>query len=417
MASDLKDLLGDSVQDESGNSIDVDELSAENDAIGIYFSAHWCAPCRKFTPDLIAKYSSLRESGKKFEIVFSSSDGGENDFNEYFAEMPWTTIPFADRERREVLSKKFKVKGIPTLVIVDAKTGKKISDDGRSLIMDDTEGFPWRPKTFWDIMDGGSGDFVSKEGTVETSAVRGSGKVLGLYFSAHWCPPCRQFTPLLIETYTKLKDAGKDFEFIFCSSDNSEAEFSEYFATMPWMAVPFGDARKKALSARFGVSGIPALAMVDADSGDTINGAARMAVTGDPEGVNFPWYQKPFNMLTPGTAMCINTEPCLIMFPPAGSEEKFIAALEPVAKEMKELQSKEDFELSFFYTGAHPMGQEFRAKLEGIIPAEALIILLEVPERRYYASELTEDDIDESSVRDFVTAYRNGELESKVLGA
>ena len=26
-------------------------------------------------------------------------------------------------------------------------------------------------------------------------------KILALYFSAHWCPPCRQFTPMLRSAY------------------------------------------------------------------------------------------------------------------------------------------------------------------------------------------------------------------------
>ena len=32
--------------------------------------------------------------------------------------------------------------------------------------------------------------------------------VLALYFSAHWCPPCRQFTPLLARAYSQAKQAG-----------------------------------------------------------------------------------------------------------------------------------------------------------------------------------------------------------------
>ena len=28
---------------------------------------------------------------------------------------------------------------------------------------------------------------------------------IGLYFSAHWCPPCRGFTPVLADTYNKIK--------------------------------------------------------------------------------------------------------------------------------------------------------------------------------------------------------------------
>ena len=33
--------------------------------------------------------------------------------------MPWLALPYADREKKGALSKKFKVSGIPTLVILD----------------------------------------------------------------------------------------------------------------------------------------------------------------------------------------------------------------------------------------------------------------------------------------------------------
>ena len=37
-----------------------------------------------------------------------------------------------------------------------------------------------------------------------------AGKTIGLYFSAHWCPPCRGFTPKLVE----FRDSNKkDFEY------------------------------------------------------------------------------------------------------------------------------------------------------------------------------------------------------------
>ena len=43
-------------------------------------------------------------------------------------------------------------------------------------------------------------------------------KVVGLYFSAHWCPPCHGFTPKLTEVYTVIKGTDKSLEIVFVSS-------------------------------------------------------------------------------------------------------------------------------------------------------------------------------------------------------
>eukprot|EP00448_Togula_jolla_P026838 CAMPEP_0170652312 /NCGR_PEP_ID=MMETSP0224-20130122/46837_1 /TAXON_ID=285029 /ORGANISM="Togula jolla, Strain CCCM 725" /LENGTH=63 /DNA_ID=CAMNT_0010984169 /DNA_START=22 /DNA_END=210 /DNA_ORIENTATION=- len=50
---------------------------------------------------------------------------------------------------------------------------------------------------------------VCKAGEVATTdAIEGKGAV-ALYFSAHWCPPCRSFTPKLAGWYQEsLKGKG-----------------------------------------------------------------------------------------------------------------------------------------------------------------------------------------------------------------
>jgi nucleoredoxin len=123
--------------------------------------------------------------------------------------------------------------------------------------------------------------------SVPVSTLDASGKVVGLYFSAHWCPPCRGFTPKLAEFYAKMKDR---LEVVFISSDKDEAQWGEYFAQMPWLALPFSDRTRKAgLGEMYGVRGIPTLVFVDAATGETINMNARSLVEQNPTGDGFPW--------------------------------------------------------------------------------------------------------------------------------
>lgn len=100
------------------------------------------------------------------------------------------------------------------------------------------------------------------------------GKNILLYFSAHWCPPCRAFLPKLIDAYHKIKAKDNPFEVVFISSDRDQASFDEFFAGMPWLALPFGDSRKALLSRKFKVSGIPMLVAIGS-SGRTVTKEAR----------------------------------------------------------------------------------------------------------------------------------------------
>ena len=115
-------------------------------------------------------------------------------------------------------------------------------------------------------------------------------RIIGLYFSAHWCPPCRNFTPQLASTYSELRKQNRDFEIVFCSWDNKPEEYLAYAQQMPWPRLPFRDPRINELARGFGVKSVPTLVLVRASDNGLITKSARMHVPYDVNGKNFPWY-------------------------------------------------------------------------------------------------------------------------------
>ncbi|KAF5906906.1 nucleoredoxin-like protein 2, partial [Clarias magur] len=90
---------------------------------------------------------------------------------------------------------------------------------------------------------------LNKEGEARDAEDCLRNKVVGLYFSAGWCPPCRDFTPVLCDFYTELveeSDPPAQFEIVFISSDKSAEDMTEYYQDMhgDWLALPWTDQYK-----------------------------------------------------------------------------------------------------------------------------------------------------------------------------
>ncbi len=124
-----------------------------------------------------------------------------------------------------------------------------------------------------------AGPLIKADGTAAADDAL-AGKTVALYFSALWCPPCRAFTPVLVEAFNEWKELEKPIELVFVSSDRDAAAMATYMRDyqMPWLAVPFEDgARRQALKARWSIRGIPALIVVGPD-GQTVSRTGRQQV-------------------------------------------------------------------------------------------------------------------------------------------
>ncbi|XP_046302852.1 nucleoredoxin isoform X3 [Marmota monax] len=276
MSGFLEELLGEKLVTGGGEEVDVHSLGASGiSLLGLYFGCSLSAPCAQLSASLAAFYGRLRgdaaagpgagagpgpgagaaaepEPRRRLEIVFVSSDQDQRQWQDFVRDMPWLALPYKEKHRKLKLWNKYRISNIPSLIFLDATTGKVVCRNGLLVIRDDPEGleFPWGPKPFREVI---AGPLLRNNGqSLESSSLEGSH--VGVYFSAHWCPPCRSLTRVLVESYRKIKEAGQKFEIIFVSADRSEESFKQYFSEMPWLAVPYTDeARRSRLNRLYGI--------------------------------------------------------------------------------------------------------------------------------------------------------------------
>jgi len=407
-----------------------DDVLAGKAGVLVYFSAHWCPPCRGFTPKL-AEFYTKHAAKKNFEIVFASSDRDQKAFDDYFAEMPWTALPYSERSCKEILSKKYKVKGIPSLVVLDPN-GLLVTTDGRDAVManfDTAAGFPWVPPTFHEVL---GNEFVTKDGSMVTADVL-KGKTVGLYFSAHWCPPCRGFTPVLKQFYQDMKAKDPNFEIVFVSSDRTPTAMQEYYHNDhgDYLALTHGSPAKDKLSKMCEVETIPSLAIVDFDGGKIINTGATSRVKAGVDDVLLDgWGPAVVGDMEFGPEAAgsdINESPTLLVIcdkAPAAVQASIVEALKPLGRKYyDEGQSKGEDVKYIFLTAKSPDSLEQIKALTQKDAAddfrdagdEPLMLLFDIPDNGgFYVS--SEHSITTANIEKFLSDKEAGVLTRKQLG-
>ncbi|EQB78281.1 nucleoredoxin [Camelus ferus] len=318
---------------------------------------------------------------------------------------------------------KYRISNIPSLIFLDATTGKVVCRNGLLVIRDDPEGleFPWGPKPFREVI---AGPLLRNNGqSLESSSLEGSH--VGVYFSAHWCPPCRSLTRVLVESYRKIKEAGQKFEIIFVSADRStvirgpgicralgttgsEDSFKQYFSEMPWLAVPYTDeARRSRLNRLYGIQGIPTLIVLD-PQGEVITRQGRVEVLNDEDCRGFPWHPKPVLELSDSNAVQLNEGPCLVLFVDSeddGESEAAKQLIQPIAEKIiaKYKAKEEEAPLLFFVAGEDDMTDSLR-DYTNLPEAAPLLTILDMSARAKYVMDVEEitPAIVEAFVNDFL---------------
>lgn len=380
------------------------KVLGDTTAIGMYFSAHWCPPCRTLTPMIADMYRNSFKA-KGMEIIYVSRDRNEEQFKSYYDEQPWVAIPYEEQDKIDALSKKYKVKSIPTLVILDSD-GKLITKEGREAVSGDPTGeqYPWFPL---------SAEQKAKSllGLLGEDLVKAAkGKAIGLYFGAHWVPPAREFLAKLISAYGS--GLSNQMEVIYCSSDRTETDFASERKQMPWQVLPYDQrAQRDKLAQLCGVTALPNFTVLTPD-GSLITHDGRTRVLDDPTGATFPgggWYPQPISNINSDHG-ALNDEKCVIAL---GNDDLLFAVLKGVAQRCYDETDSDIREMPWRFFRAPPGTVTDQVRNLTKVQGDKLV-MLDIPDGGSFYTCDTRTCCG-ASIREWLADVAAGKIEKKTL--
>ncbi|CAH1132072.1 unnamed protein product [Ceutorhynchus assimilis] len=434
------------------NTFPTNEVLKNVQIIGLYFNfANINTQSDDFLKKLRDLYEKLNagclngDADKRIEViqvVMWAHNDNYGDFEmshrDSLLGLPWFAMPFSEINLKTRLSRRYRIKsGVPTLVLLD-KDGSTVSISAHERLVEDPNGtnFPWRPRPVDEVLK----DVVLQPGGSyyqdHPNGIKGDIRyidvpdgVRGFYFSAHWCPPCKAFTPHLAEAYKMIRKREPNFEIILVSSDRSAESYSAYVESMPWLSVPFQQASVRAeLAQLYGIRGIPTLLLLDSN-GHVITMDARSEIAEDPLAQNFPWKPRAVNILTDRFLTKLHDFPSIVLFVDAEETEIQFAesVLLPAATNYYKMNNinissvsedrlfstcdHDDYFLQFLI-GTDNESTDILRDLTGLDDVVPLLVAIDLPNRRYatmeYGLEITTD-----SVNDFVRKFQKNDLKFK----
>lgn len=199
----------------------------------------------------LIRWSAASTGGTAYELQMRENEGGA----------PWSTIA-ASLASTEVRKKNLTAPNGYQFRVRRASSSQSFSAPSSNVMAPGLS-------TGLARLFGSTASLESNGKLVDLKDALGGKEFVLLYASAHWCGPCRSFTPQLTKWYNQAKK-NSNVEVVFLSADHDENSFTQYFQSMPWLAVPYEDDAREELMAHIKVTGIPRLVVLDGRTGRII---------------------------------------------------------------------------------------------------------------------------------------------------
>ncbi|KAG6516000.1 probable nucleoredoxin 1 [Zingiber officinale] len=235
-----------------------------NKTVAIYFTMLASVSNDPVAQQLLDMHMKLKEIGEEFEVVVVSTDTDTEwqPFDQGLAGTAWLAVPY-----QSSTSAKLVINFCDDTLVIIGPDGKLLCRGVSDVVeYHGIDAYPFSPEkleelaqldkakiesqTLESLLVSGELDYVLGKDGLKVPVTELVGMNVLFYFSKK-DGAFAELLPVLIKAYRNIKERGNSFEIIFVSEDTDEESFEDRYGQMPWLALPFGDARKKTLTMAF----------------------------------------------------------------------------------------------------------------------------------------------------------------------